>query len=109
MNNSGRLPNKELLLLKQTIEQCNDKPILYISNTYGNKYIVPQKQLDNLAKENELLKEIIKSLFDKGCPLHQYIDKDFGLTIEVDGECSIMRLGEFKGVDLDKYLKEVLE
>lgn len=60
-------------------------------------------------KENELLKEIIKSLFDRGCPLHQYTDKDFGLTIEVDNECSIMHLGEFKGVDLDKKLQEVLE
>ena len=60
-------------------------------------------------KENELLKEIIKSLFDRGCPLHQYTDKDFGLTIEVDNECSIMHLGKFKGVDLDKKLKEVLE
>ena len=59
-------------------------------------------------KENELLKEIIKSLFDRGCPLHQYVDKDFGLTIEVDSECSIMHLGEYKGVDLDKKLKEVL-
>ena len=60
-------------------------------------------------KENELLKEIIKSFFDRGCPLHQYIDKDFGLTIEVDNECSTMILGEFKGVNLDKKLKEVLE
>lgn len=60
-------------------------------------------------KENELLKEIIKSLFDKGCPLHQYMDNKFGLTIEVDDECSIMKLGEFKGVNLDKKLKEVLE
>ena len=59
-------------------------------------------------KENELLKEIIKSLFDSGCPLHQYIDKDFGLTIEVDDECSIMRLGKYKGVNLDIFLKEVL-
>ena len=60
-------------------------------------------------KENELLKEIIKSFFDRGCPLHQYIDKDGELTIEVDDDCSIMRLGEYKGVDLDKKLKEVLE
>ena len=60
-------------------------------------------------KENELLKEIIKSLFDRGCPLHQYIDKDFGLTIEVDDECSILHLRKYKGVDLDKKLKEVLD
>ena len=60
-------------------------------------------------KENELLKEIIKSLFDRGCPLHQYTDKEGVLTIEVDSECSIMRLGVYKGVDLDKKLKEVLK
>lgn len=59
-------------------------------------------------KENELLKEIIKSLFDSGCPLHQYIDSKGGLQIEVDYECSNMILGEHKGVDLDKFLKEVL-
>lgn len=60
-------------------------------------------------KENEVLKEIIKSFFDRDCPLHQYTDKEGILTIEVDDECSIMHLGEFKGVDLDKKLKEVLE
>lgn len=60
-------------------------------------------------KENELLKEIIKIFFDKGSPLHQYDDKDFGLTIEVDDECSIMHLGNYKGIDLNKKLKEVLE
>ena len=109
LHNGGRLPNKEILSLKHCVEQCKDKPILYISETYGNKYIVPQKELDDLTKEKELLKEIIKSLFDRGCPLHQYVDKEFGLTIEVDDECSIMRLGEYKGIDLDKYLKEVLE
>lgn len=60
-------------------------------------------------KENELLKEIIKSFFDRGCPLHQYINSKGELMIEVDDECSTMILGEYKGVDLDKKLKEVLE
>ena len=60
-------------------------------------------------KENDILKEIIKSLFDRGCPLHQYVDKDWGLTIEVDDECSIMHLGKYRGVDLDEKLKEVLK
>ena len=60
-------------------------------------------------KENELLKEIIKSFFDRGCPLHQYTDKDGILQIEVDDECSTMHLGKFKDVDLDEKLKEVLE
>ena len=60
-------------------------------------------------KENELLKEIIKSFFDRGCPLHQYTDKAGILQIEVDGECSTMHLGKFKDVDLDEKLREVLE
>lgn len=77
-----------------------------ISNQTVKQFILKAQEQE---KENELLKEIIKSLFDRGCPLHQYIDKEFGLTIEVDNECSIMRLGEYKGIDLDKYLKEVLE
>lgn len=67
------------------------------------------QRLEAIEKENEQLKEIIKSLFDEGCPLHQYIDDKFGLTIEVDDECSIMQLGEFKGVDLNKKLKEILK
>ena len=60
-------------------------------------------------KENELLKEIIKSFFDRGCPLHQYTDKEGILQIEVDSECSTMHLGKFKDVDLDEKLREVLE
>lgn len=74
-------------------------------NTIKQALLKSQEQ----EKENEILKEIIKSLFDKGSPLHQYVDKEFGLTIEVDSECSIMHLGEYKGVDLDKFLKEVLK
>lgn len=74
--------------------------------TIVKNYILKAQEQE---KENEILKEIIKSFFDKGCPLHQYIDKDFGLAIEVDDECSTMILGEYKGVDLDKYLKGVLE
>lgn len=74
-------------------------------NTIKQALLKSQEQ----EKENELLKEIIKSLFDRGCPLHQYTDKDFGLTIEVDNEFSIMHLGEYKGIDLDKKLKELLK
>lgn len=73
--------------------------------TIEQSLLKAQKQ----EKENDILKEIIKSLFDRGCPLHQYVDKDCGLTIEVDDECSIMHLGKYKGVDLDEKLKEVLK
>lgn len=77
-----------------------------VQSSYIKQTLIKSQEQE---KENELLKEIIRSLFDRGCPLHQYTDKDFGLTIEVDNECSTMILGEFKGVDLDKKLKEVLE
>lgn len=83
-----------------------------MKENYEAKIVSLQDELEQAKKdrkENELLKEIIKSLFDRGCPLHQYTDKKGTLQIEVDDECSIMRLGEFKGVDLDKKLKEVLE
>ena len=60
-------------------------------------------------KENELLKELIKIFFDRGCPLHQYTDKKGRLQIDADDECPIIPLGEVKGVDLDKKLKEVIE
>ena len=83
-----------------------------LSDKITSNYFVLRQSLLNAReqeKENELLKEIIKSFFDRGCPLHQYTDKDGILQIEVDDECSTMHLGKFKGVDLDKKLKEVLE
>ena len=80
---------------------------IYKSNNLTIEQALIKSQ--NLEKENELLKEIIKSFFDRGCPLHQYVDDKRGLTIEVDDECSIMQLGTFKGVNLDNKLKEVLE
>ena len=83
-----------------------------LSDKITSNYFVLRQSLLNAReqeKENELLKEIIKSFFDRGCPLHQYTDKEGILQIEVDDECSTMHLGKFKGVDLDKKLKEVLE
>lgn len=94
------------------LNECCGYPYTRISDEYDEdfktikNYILKSQEQE---KENELLKEIIKSFFDKGCPLHQYIDKEGILTIEVDSECSIMRLGVYKDADLDKKLKEVLE
>ena len=117
----------ELFERKQIIEQAlkrleaidNAEPSEALECLEENELVLLRKDYNLLhqallkaqeqEKENELLKEIIKSLFDRGCPLHQYIDKDFGLTIEVDDECSILHLGKYKGVDLDKKLKEVLD
>lgn len=107
----ARIENNIIYLLSEC--DINEEVNMNFTSIKENKsceiikrYILKAQEQE---KENELLKEIIKSLFDKGSPLHQYVDKDFGLTIEVDDECSIMHLGEFKGVDLDKKLKEVLE
>ncbi len=68
----GRTFGKDILYLKQSLEQCNDKPILYVSRTYGIKYIVPQKQFDDLTNENiklknenTELKKVLKIIFKK--------------------------------------------
>lgn len=61
----GRTFGKDILNLKQTIEQCKDKPIFYVSRTYGNKYIVPQKQFDDLTNENVEYKRVLEILFKK--------------------------------------------
>lgn len=61
----GRTFGKEIIYLKQSIEQYNDKPIFYVSRTYGNKYIVPQKQLDDLTNENAEYKKVLKLVFDR--------------------------------------------
>ena len=88
-------------------QACTKSETLLIQDYETVKQFILKAQ--EQSRESELLKEIIKSFFDRGCPLHQYTDKEGALTIEVDDECSIMRLGEFKGVDLDKFLKEVLK
>jgi len=53
----GRTVNKDIIYLKQSIEQCNDKPIFYMSKRYGNKYIVPQKSFEDQAQVLKILKE----------------------------------------------------
>ena len=105
----GEWCREELETIKQALLKAQENAR---SEEILQKYYQEGITLDSvreLEKENELLKEIIKSLFDRGCPLHQYTDKEGVLTIEVDSECSIMRIGIYKGVDLDKKLKEVLE
>lgn len=91
----------------KTVIQDLDEAKTKIPNLISVKQTLLKVQ--EQEKENELLKEIIKSFFIKGCPLHQYTDKDFGLTVEVDNECSIMHLGKYKGIDLDEKLNEVLK
>lgn len=66
----GRSFSKEVIYLKQSIEQCNDKPIYYISRSFGNKYIVPQKLFEEQEKENARYKKLEEEL---GCPLEVYV------------------------------------
>lgn len=61
----GRTFNKDILYLKQSIEQCNDKPIFYVSRIYGNKYIIPQKQFDDLTNENIRYKRVLEIIKEK--------------------------------------------
>ena len=61
---------KEIISLKQSIEQCNDKPIYYTSRSFGNKYIVPQKIFEEQEKENARYKQLEEKL---GCPLEIYV------------------------------------
>lgn len=109
-----RIENDALIDLKDTTGYDADTQRIYVGrlkdkekeiNTIKQALLKSQEQ----EKENELLKEIIKSFFDRGCPLHQYTDREGVLQIEVDDECSIMHLGKYKGIDLDEKLKEVLK
>lgn len=48
IHTSGRGFGKELIYLKQCLEQCSNKPILYMSRKYGNKYIIPQEEYEKV-------------------------------------------------------------
>ena len=96
----------------ECLEDLYCEPVDYRSNDKANDYETIKQALlkaREQEKENELLKEIIKSFFDSGCPLHQYTDKKGILQIEVDDECSTVHLGKFKDIDLDEKLKKVLK
>lgn len=80
----GRVPNKEVLYLLQCLKEHNDEQIFYVNRTYGNKYIVPQKQFDDLTNENTELKkkarafEIIKEKrIDIDSFYSSFIERDF--------------------------------
>ena len=106
---SKYIPSEKFATIKQALIKAQENTR---SEEILQKYYQEGITLDSvreLKKENEILKEILKSFFDRGCPLHQYTDKSGILQIEVDNECSTMHLGKFKDIDLDEKLKEVLE
>ena len=47
---------KDLRNLQLALWESNDKPILYISKTHGDKYIVPKKIYEDMVKELQELK-----------------------------------------------------
>ena len=47
---------KNLRSLQLALWESNDKPILYISKTHGDKYIVPKKIYEDMVKELQELK-----------------------------------------------------
>lgn len=98
LNNGGRLPNKEVLYLIQCLKQRNDMPLLYVSKTYGNKYIVPQKQFDDLTKALEIIKE-------KRVDVFRFKKLDFNTFNQLQKSCKLPELTE----EEFNLLKEVLE
>lgn len=79
--------------------------------------VIKQKEIENFVlrkendvlKENQILKKIIKKFFEYGTPFVQFTDRKGNLLIGVSDACSTFKLGEFESVNLDKKLREVLE
>lgn len=48
----GRMVGKEITSLNETLHKSLDKPILWVGTSdIGNKYIVPQKQFEQMQKQ----------------------------------------------------------
>lgn len=48
----GRTPGKEITMLNESLHKSLDKPILWVGiKGIGNKYIVPQKQFEEMQKK----------------------------------------------------------
>ena len=57
-NISNRVFGKDLINLNNMLHQYIDKPIFYVCRKeYGNKYIVPQKQFEDMTKVLEIIKK----------------------------------------------------
>lgn len=61
----GRFSNKSILHLKNAIEQCNDQALYYASKSFGNKYIVPRKEYEELRKNYIKYEIILKCIEEK--------------------------------------------
>ncbi len=62
---SGRMSNKEILYLKNAIEQCNDQALYYASKSFGNKYIVPRVDYEALKKKCTEYENKLKCIDEK--------------------------------------------
>ena len=56
---------KDLRNLQLALMESNDKPIFYISRSFGNKYIVPQEEFEKLTKENVEYKRVLEIIKEK--------------------------------------------
>lgn len=61
---------KELRNLQLALRESNDKPIFYISRSFGHKYIVPRHQFEKLQRENLTMKKVLEIIENKGLDYH---------------------------------------
>ncbi len=60
----GRMVGKEITMLNETLHKSLDKPILWVGAQVGNKYIVPQKQFEEMTKKVNVLNELMDNSID---------------------------------------------
>ena len=61
----SRMAGKEIRILNETLHKSLDKPILWLgTDEIGNKYIVPQKQLEEMNKDIKLLNTLAENTTD---------------------------------------------
>ena len=73
---SGRIPNKEILNLKNAIEQCNDQAIYYASKSFGNKYIVPREEYKYIKRKCDEYENNFKCINEKNVDMKFLRDCD---------------------------------
>lgn len=73
---SGRFPNKEIIYLKNAIEQCNDQALYYASKSFGNKYIVPREDYEALKRKYTEYENKLKCIYEKNVDMKFLKDCD---------------------------------
>lgn len=70
----GRGYGKNIIYLKDCLEKMYDKPIFYMSRSYGNKYIVPEKYFNNLTNEIDTYKRVLNIIKEKRIDMWHLVD-----------------------------------